>query len=680
MMLPFKKSILCCIAIQLFLITPSILYAASCSNNWLRPSLQTMETEIVYATLTEYTNGERYLFIKQGKSAFDVFYLRGALLVKGLDDSQLNYDTIWQLPMMFMPMAILSQAVPQGPCSITQKTPFSLPEAEGEITPISQGVIRYEYALKDTKTADTTPRRFRGTMQFTPSAAAPSEDADVKGYKLVGRTKPYPVLGSAGMPATTIRELRRVEAAKAKAAKKDPLGQAMKEQALDAVSKILGQREPIPDTMKVEDIIMSQEEITHPKDSNELYPLQIGNKWGYVNKVGCVVIEPRFSLAFFFEGRLARVHVNYQWGVIDKTGRFIIEPQYGGIGRFRDGLASVKKNEKVGFINEAGKIIVPIEGDSKIMPEYKNGVAIFLKNGNPFYVDKNGTYITRDQFCQKTECYNYNRIHPVGKDGKWGLVDAKNELILKPQYDHINHEKDGLFLVKKNDRYGFIDKMGNLVIDLQFEGAHDFKDGFAGVKKNGKYGFIDKTGRFVIEPQFDYVRPFEDGIAPVSINNKWGLIDMTGRYIAEPQFENGYFQAASFKDGVGTIKKNGKWGLIDRTGKILIEPQFDGEGPSFFNGLSTVEFATVAKDHKSGVVHKSGRIIITPQYTNITIYPNFAHPNAPNVFQVSKYPHNGYVDTSGHLFVLTDKVCGHDVVKNGKGEITWPRNIKELCL
>ena len=28
---------------------------------------------------------------------------------------------------------------------------------------------------------------------------------------------------------------------------------------------------------------------------------------------------------------------------------------------------------------------------------------------------------------------------------------------------------------------------------------------------------------------------------------------------------------------------------------------------------------------------------------------------------------------------MTDTVCGNIVVKNGKGQITWPRNIKSLC-
>ena len=676
MIIKIKKMLFCLLAIQILFITFSaISYAATCSNNWLRPSSQTMETEIMYATLTEYANVERYFSMKQGGKTIDIYYLRGALLVKGLDDSEIKYDSIFWLPMVFvMPSGVVSKAVPQGPCSIAQKIPFSLPDAEGEIVPVAPGVLTYKYTALDKNSADTKMNHIRGMMQFTPTLAAPDENANVKGFKLVSRTKPYQVIGSSDMPVTTLKELRRVLDAK-----KDPRDLAKQAQLYQDLSDILEGKDSMRDTMKIEDIIMAPEETTRQKGNNELYLLKVGNKWGYVNNAGYVVIEPRFQYAFVFEGSSARVRINSKWGMIDKTGRFIIEPQYDEIGHFRDGLSRVRKNGKVSFINETGKIIVAIEGDDQTVTEYKNGVASFRIKDKNFYIDKNGSYITKDQFCEAIPCYCYKTTCPIVKEGKYGLINAKGDVILNPKYDNINNEKDGLFLVQNGNLYGFIDKMGNLVIDLQFESANDFKDGLAEVKKNGKYGFIDKTGHFVIEPQFDSVMPFEDGIATITIKHKWGLIDSTGRYIYKPQFENVTSQGASFKGGVGVVNENGKWGLIDRTGKYLIEPQFDGIiEPSFFNGFAS-DFAVVEKDHKRGVIHKSGKIIIYPQYTDIKIYQNYEHPNTPPVFEVTKYPHKGYTDASGNLFVMTDKVCGQRVVKNGKGEITWPKNIKELC-
>ena len=202
-----KNTFLYFLTIQLLLIMPSISYADNCSNNWKRPSSQTMETEVISATLTEYANGERYFSMKTGTSKVDIYYLRGALLVKGFDDDEINDESIFLLPLMFaVPIKVVSQAVPKGPCSITQKTSFELPEAEGEISPSAQGMLNYKFISVDRTSANIKINHISGTMQFTPPLDAPSEDSDVRGYKIVGPQKPYPVIGGS---YTTLGALRR---------------------------------------------------------------------------------------------------------------------------------------------------------------------------------------------------------------------------------------------------------------------------------------------------------------------------------------------------------------------------------------------------------------------------------------------------------------------------------------
>lgn len=148
---------------------------------------------------------------KEGKSATDIYYLRGALLVKGLADSEIQYDTIWMLPMtQGMPTAYLAGAFRDGPCSISRKMSFAVSSARGEISPQSTGVLAYEYI----DSAPTTPSgmkgvRHEGLMKFTTPDAEPSADTDIRGYKLIGRSRPYPVVGSPDLPIGTIGKLRR---------------------------------------------------------------------------------------------------------------------------------------------------------------------------------------------------------------------------------------------------------------------------------------------------------------------------------------------------------------------------------------------------------------------------------------------------------------------------------------
>ena len=54
--------------------------------------------------------------------------------------------------------------------------------------------------------------------------------------------------------------------------------------------------------------------------------MKVGEKFGYIDKAGKIVINPQFDDAYnFFEG-LASVGVEDKWGYIDQTGRYVWEP------------------------------------------------------------------------------------------------------------------------------------------------------------------------------------------------------------------------------------------------------------------------------------------------------------------------------------------------------------------
>ena len=61
-----------------------------------------------------------------------------------------------------------------------------------------------------------------------------------------------------------------------------------------------------------------------------------------------------------------------------------------------------------------------------------------------------------------------------------------------------------LFLSKKDGKYGYVDKKGNVVVDYIYDDATEQNEyGFVAVKKNGLWGAIDKEGKEVIEPKYN---------------------------------------------------------------------------------------------------------------------------------------------------------------------------------
>lgn len=95
--------------------------------------------------------------------------------------------------------------------------------------------------------------------------------------------------------------------------------------------------------------------------SEGLCPVSADKNFGYIDKTGKTVIEPRFQAAFKFSNNLARVVINEKYGFIDKTGKIIIQPQYSYLEDFKDGLAYARQDEFNGYIDKSGKFIWKIK-------------------------------------------------------------------------------------------------------------------------------------------------------------------------------------------------------------------------------------------------------------------------------------------------------------------------------
>jgi hypothetical protein len=86
-----------------------------------------------------------------------------------------------------------------------------------------------------------------------------------------------------------------------------------------------------------------------------------GYKFGYKDKNGNIIIEPKFDDGHKFCEGLARVYVNRQgWGYIDQEGNFVIKPKWNRAFNFSGGKAEVSNSDGIFFIDKTGKIIEKI--------------------------------------------------------------------------------------------------------------------------------------------------------------------------------------------------------------------------------------------------------------------------------------------------------------------------------
>ena len=89
-----------------------------------------------------------------------------------------------------------------------------------------------------------------------------------------------------------------------------------------------------------------------------LYLVNIDGKWGYIDKMGKIIIDPQFDEALEFSEGLAVVKTNDKYVYIDITGKHIINQQCNSAYSFSEGLARMEIGGKWGFIDNTGAYVI----------------------------------------------------------------------------------------------------------------------------------------------------------------------------------------------------------------------------------------------------------------------------------------------------------------------------------
>src|ERR1035437_2624563 len=58
-----------------------------------------------------------------------------------------------------------------------------------------------------------------------------------------------------------------------------------------------------------------------------LFPVVVGDRWGFADKSGKLVINPQFERAEPFASGLAEVRLD-KWGYVNDSGKMVLNPQF----------------------------------------------------------------------------------------------------------------------------------------------------------------------------------------------------------------------------------------------------------------------------------------------------------------------------------------------------------------
>jgi hypothetical protein len=91
--------------------------------------------------------------------------------------------------------------------------------------------------------------------------------------------------------------------------------------------------------------------------SEGLAAVQLDGKWGYINKQGQFVIQPKFDRAGDFSEGLACVQEGENGRLINRSGGRVLSVNCDSANNFHHGLAKVRILDKTGYIDRSGHVV-----------------------------------------------------------------------------------------------------------------------------------------------------------------------------------------------------------------------------------------------------------------------------------------------------------------------------------
>ncbi|MEM6632833.1 MAG: WG repeat-containing protein [Bacteroidota bacterium] len=259
-------------------------------------------------------------------------------------------------------------------------------------------------------------------------------------------------------------------------------------------------------------------------------------QWMYINSKGAPVIRDKNiqSARKFTKRGLAAVYIDRKWGYIDTLGRMVIQPQYTMPVDFEQEFTMVMdKDYNLICIDRIGD---PRFEWLRFTEGFYQGYAVAKAKLR----GENNTLKNEFQHILVNRLGNNPLTSPpfegLGRYGN-GLVPA---LVGSKPKELVEYPRQVTLTETRGGKWGFVDTTGHFVINPKYAEARGFSEGLAAVKltKGSDWGFINTRGAWVVEPGFRRVGFFEEGLCRVTLGlgynqyfDKTAYINNRGRVV-----------------------------------------------------------------------------------------------------------------------------------------------------
>ncbi len=255
----------------------------------------------------------------------------------------------------------------------------------------------------------------------------------------------------------------------------------------------------------------------------------------------------------------AIIRIGDRYGMIGMDGQMAAEAEYTEILNFADSIFLLWKDQEgwqqYSLDENTGKVgIAEGIGDGLNMNGFYYYAANRLRNENEaldygyqFQLPKQAIPVQQTQkskeFCEGAgDPMAWNRDLAESQYA----VYYEDQLVTDFQFEECGSASDGLLAVKKDGKWGYVNSKGEMVIPAEYDASWPY------------FSRYDR-GTQNFEENLEYCYAFSDGYVPVCKDGQWELKDTKGKSV----ILSGTFEAIRpVQDGKCWVKKDGKWGVI----------------------------------------------------------------------------------------------------------------------
>ncbi len=347
---------------------------------------------------------------------------------------------------------------------------------------------------------------------------------------------------------------------------------------------------------------------------------------GIVDSTGREIIPFKYKDVFQIENehrpvRFIVTTIDGLDGVIDQNNTNIVQPLYDVIYGLRpaNDCLICKRGEKYGTVNVyTGKIVIPLEYERlELMHDYKCRDRLYaIKNGKKGVIDLNNRIIVP---------FDYDEIHFFADNDAYILSKAgvlywhynKQEkrmcsmetiaTIRDTYFFCCGKEYNKLVKYKTNnsDKYGYINVQTGRMMPCVFDKAPGVINTYGIVQKGLSCAIMSADGRMMCDYKLPAMTSWESEnfgqyLVCRDANAKWGVVDIYGNIVIPFKYE----MIRMYKDGYFACKLGvGRKGLIDKNNQVVIPFEYD-------DLVKIGEYVEVLKDKKVGIINLSNDIIV----------------------------------------------------------------------